>query len=155
MQATKLPANQLEVEITEGILLTDMEHAIDILNQLREMGIGVLLDNFGTGFSSLNYLSKLPIDVLKIDRSFISNMLEHPKDRAIVKTIIELGQHMDLKVIAEGIETREEAIFLRDDGCHIGQRHLFARPAPIETLLSSSESESNVLPLNLSELANS
>lgn len=153
LQATKLPANQLEVEITEGILLNDMEHAIGILNRLREMGIGISLDDFGTGFSSLNYLRKLPIDVLKIDRSFISNMLEHPKDRAIVKTIIELGRHMELKVIAEGIETREEAIFLRDNGCHIGQGYLFARPAPIETLLTSSEPESNVFPLNLSELA--
>jgi diguanylate cyclase (GGDEF)-like protein len=151
LQATGLPAEQLEVEITEGILLNDMEHAIGILNQLREMGISISLDDFGTGFSSLNYLRQLPIDVLKIDRSFISNMLMHSKDRAIVKTIIELGRHMELKVIAEGIETREEAVFLRDNGCHIGQGFLFARPAPVESLLSPTEHSSNVFPLNLAE----
>lgn len=145
LRLTKLSAEQLEVEITEGILLNDMDHAIDILNQLRDLGVGISLDDFGTGFSSLNYLRQLPIDVLKIDRSFICNMFEDPKNQAIVKTIIELGHHLGIKVIAEGIETTEEAEFLRDNGCHIGQGYLFARPAPIETLLSPTEPDDNVI----------
>lgn len=155
LKVSNLPADQLEVEITEGILLNDMEHAIDILNQLRGMGISISLDDFGTGFSSLNYLRQLPIDVLKIDRSFVSNMLEHSKDRAIVKTIIELGHHMELKIVAEGIETKEEAAFLRENGCHIGQGFLFARPAPIESLLSPTEHSPNLFSLNLIEQVNS
>lgn len=145
LRLTALTPEQLEVEITEGVLLNDMDHAIDILNQLRDLGVGISLDDFGTGFSSLNYLRKLPIDVLKIDRSFICNMFEDQKNQAIVKTIIELGHHMSLKVIAEGIETTEEAEFLRDNGCHIGQGYLFARPAPIETLLSPTEADDNVI----------
>ncbi len=108
------------------------------------------MDDFGTGYSSLSYLKMLPIDVLKIDRSFISSMLDHPKDRAIVKTIIELGHRLDMAVVAEGIETQEQAAFLREHGCHTGQGFLFSRPVPIETLLATSPQRSDVILLGVS-----
>lgn len=134
LEDTHLPPEQLEVEITEGVMLSDIKHATDILKQLKALGVRIAMDDFGTGFSSLNYLRQLPIDVLKIDRSFIHHMFDHTKNQAIVKTIIELGKHLNMEVVAEGIETKKEAEFLREQGCHTGQGFLFARPAPIESL---------------------
>ncbi len=146
LEVTHLPSKYLELEITEGTLLNDIEHAINTLNQLKQLGISIALDDFGTGYSSLSYLKKLPIDVLKIDRGFINHMLQQPKDRAIVKTIVELGHQLNMVVLAEGIETEEQASFMRDQGCHVAQGFLFARPVPMESLLASTDQKrSNVM----------
>ncbi len=154
LQNTQLSPGFFEIEITEGILLDDIDHAISVLKQIRDLGVRISLDDFGTGYSSLSYLKQLPIDVLKIDRSFISNMLEHRKDGAIVKTIIELAHHMDLTVVAEGIETEQEASFLREHRCHFGQGYLFARPAPFENLLAATEQDSQIFQFNHHQTVN-
>lgn len=125
----------IEVEITESMLLQDIEEAIRVLRQLRSLQVRVALDDFGTGYSSLNYLTRLPIDTVKIDRGFVSEMLAHPKDKAVIEAIIALGHRLGLSVVAEGIETQAQARFLAELKCDIAQGFLYGRPAELEMLL--------------------
>lgn len=136
LEATGLGASSLELELTEGILMNDTDAAIDKLQALRDMGISVAIDDFGTGFSSLSYLRHLPIDKVKIDRSFITNISENSKDAAIVQGIIALAHHLNLMVVAEGVETLQQQQQLTELGCDIFQGYLFAKPMPFEMLRS-------------------
>ncbi|WP_394424332.1 putative bifunctional diguanylate cyclase/phosphodiesterase [Vreelandella stevensii] len=131
---TGLSPSALELELTEGILMNDTEAAIETLNALRELGVSIAIDDFGTGFSSLSYLRHLPIDKIKIDRSFIVNIDHHRKDAAVVQGIIALAHHLDLTVVAEGIETEAQHQQLLALGCDVLQGYLFARPMPFDTL---------------------
>ncbi|UDM05993.1 EAL domain-containing protein [Halomonas sp. NyZ770] len=133
---TGLPPGALELELTEGILMNDTEAAIETLNALRELGVSIAIDDFGTGFSSLSYLRHLPIDKIKIDRSFIMNIDHHRKDAAVVQGIIALAHHLDLTVVAEGIETDAQQQQLLLLGCDVLQGYLLARPMPFDTLKS-------------------
>lgn len=119
---------RLEVEITETAIMTNLEKAIGVLEELRELGVTVALDDFGTGYSSLTYLQKLPIDVLKVDREFISNIIDKGEEFYIFKAVIDLAQNLGLTVVAEGIETREQSEFLIEHGCNIGQGYYFSKP---------------------------
>ncbi len=123
-----LPARRLEIEITERALMS--ERAGEELQRIKQLGVCISIDDFGTGYSSLAYLSRLPIDALKIDKSFIASMSANGKDRALVRTIINIGQELGIGLIAEGVETREQAQFLREHGCGVGQGYLFHKPAP-------------------------
>ncbi|MBB3329739.1 diguanylate cyclase (GGDEF)-like protein/PAS domain S-box-containing protein [Halomonas campaniensis] len=134
LQETGLPAEQLELELTEGILMDNTELAIDILHALRGMRVDVSIDDFGTGFSSLSYLRQLPISTVKIDRSFVRDVTRNPQDAAIVQGIISMAGHLGLRVVAEGIETREQRQQLADYGCDTFQGYLLARPMPLEDL---------------------
>ena len=127
-------AENLELEITESILMSAVESAIFKIEQLRNLGVTFAIDDFGTGYSSLNYLKKLPIDWLKIDQSFVREMLEDPKDAAIVKTILTLANTLNLKTIAEGVETEAQRDFLIQLGCPVMQGYLFDKPKPLEQL---------------------
>ena len=127
-----LPPHALEIELTESTVMSDAERAVGVLRQLREIGIRVSVDDFGTGYSSLSYLRKLPINSLKIDRSFIADVGVDPDDDAIVQTIIALGKVLRLEEIAEGIETEAQAEFLDRHGCALGQGYLFAPPMPAD-----------------------
>ena len=129
---TGLPPSALEIELTESTVMDDAERAVGILRELRAIGIRISVDDFGTGYSSLSYLRKLPINSLKIDRSFISDIGIDADDDAIVQTIIALGKVLRLEEIAEGIETEAQAEFLNRHGCDIGQGYLFARPMPAD-----------------------
>ncbi|RUO70207.1 putative bifunctional diguanylate cyclase/phosphodiesterase [Pseudidiomarina salinarum] len=122
--------DQVELELTESILMDDTAHAIEILQRLRSNGIKIAIDDFGTGFSSLSYLTNLPTDKLKIDRSFIKDIVSSSKARSTVKCIIEMAHQHDLVVVAEGIETKEQADVIRDLGCDMAQGYYFARPMP-------------------------
>ena len=102
-------ANVLQLELTESTIMEDVMHSIDILQAIRAMGVTISIDDFGTGYSSLSQLGKLPLDELKIDRSFVVRMTEGPKDLALVSTIINLAHSLNLKVVAEGVETEEQA----------------------------------------------
>lgn len=130
LEAHQLAPNQIEVEITESVMMQNMELATRSLQELRLLGIELAIDDFGTGFSSLNYLKRLPLSVLKIDRSFVQDVLTDRNDRAIAAAIIALGAAMGLRVVAEGVETVEQANFLLARGCHLMQRYLFSRPVP-------------------------
>ncbi|MGP8308052.1 sensor domain-containing protein [Vibrio sp. YIC-376] len=128
LQETGFPAHHLDIEITESFLLIDPQQAIASLNKLRALGIEISLDDFGTGYSSLSYLKGLPINKLKIDRSFVSDVPSNGDSNAIVNAIIAMGKTLSLKVVAEGIETKEQAKYLSDRGCIYGQGFLFSPP---------------------------
>ena len=121
---------RLKLELTESVLLNDIEETIVKMSQLKAMGVRFSIDDFGTGYSSLSYLKRLPIDELKIDRSFVQNVLHDPNDAVIVRTIFALAQSFSLKVVAEGVESVGQRDFLLHNGCRLFQGHLFGRPVP-------------------------
>jgi diguanylate cyclase (GGDEF)-like protein/PAS domain S-box-containing protein len=129
LDETGFPADRLWLEITEGALLRDPPAAIATLRLLRGLGVHLAIDDFGTGYSSLSYLKRLPVEVLKIDRSFIEHLETDSDDRAIVEAIVALGRTLGLEVVAEGIERPGQAIELATRGCHIAQGFLYGRPA--------------------------
>ncbi|HAS79772.1 MAG TPA: GGDEF domain-containing protein, partial [Fusobacteriaceae bacterium] len=128
----KIPSGQIEIEITEGVFLEKIEDVILTLEKLRSMGISISIDDFGTGYSSLGYLKKLPIDRIKIDKSFVDNIVTNYKDKGIVQTIITMTKLLNLKVIAEGVETIEQLETLNQIGCYEIQGFYFAKPMPVE-----------------------
>src|SRR5690606_29106566 len=132
--ASGLPAERLCVELTESALLPDIDLAVQTLSRLRELGIGIALDDFGTGYSSLSYLKRLPIDVLKLDRSFIAGLPDDPHDLAIVQAIAGLARNTGLDVVAEGVETQAQADLLRECGVERAQGYLFSRAVENERL---------------------
>jgi EAL domain-containing protein (putative c-di-GMP-specific phosphodiesterase class I) len=122
----------LELEVTESSVMKNAEAAIGTLRELKAMGIKISIDDFGSGYSSLSYLKHLPIDILKIDQSFVRDMTSDPRDAAIVMAIIQLAHSLDLTVNAEGVETDEQLRFLRLLRCDEMQGFLFCRPLPVE-----------------------
>jgi diguanylate cyclase (GGDEF)-like protein/PAS domain S-box-containing protein len=133
LEVTGLEPESLKLEITESVLIDDPAVAVEVLTELRKMNIGLKIDDFGTGYSSLRYLSTLPCDCLKIDRSFVSNLLQDDSSLEIVRTIIGLAASLGMEVVAEGIETEPQLDKLRDLGCEFGQGYFFAKPLPVET----------------------
>ena len=128
LRATRLDPACLQVEMTESVFLRQPETTGQILDGLRELGVGVALDDFGTGYSSLGYLSRYKVDALKIDRSFVAGMLHQRSTKAVVEAIIGLGRAMDLSVVAEGVEEVEQLQALRSYGCDLVQGYLLGRP---------------------------
>jgi diguanylate cyclase (GGDEF)-like protein/PAS domain S-box-containing protein len=127
LQETNLDPRWLELELTESSIMKDPEEAIEKLHELKLMGIKVAIDDFGTGYSSLNYLKRFPIDTLKIDKSFVSDVCKDPHDTAIVRAIINLGHALDLTVVAEGVETKEQLQYLSALECDVLQGFLFSK----------------------------
>ena len=124
----------LKLELTESLLLHDVEDSILKMQALRTLGVGFSLDDFGTGYSSLSYLKRLPLDQLKIDQSFVRDVLTDPNDATIACTIITLARSLGLDVVAEGVETEGQRAFLLRNGCRQFQGYLFGRPGPAELL---------------------
>lgn len=131
---SRLEPRLLELEITESTAMQDLNFTIDVLNQLRKKGIRVSLDDFGTGYSSLNYLRQLPIDTLKIDKSFVRDITANSKEEAIAKSVISLAHKLKLTVVAEGVETNEQLLFLKKEGCDKAQGYLFSKPLPADEI---------------------
>ena len=127
LKETNLDPRWLELELTESSIMRDPEEAIEKLHELKLMGISVAIDDFGTGYSSLNYLKRFPIDTLKIDKSFVSDVCRDPHDTAIVRAIINLGHALDLTVVAEGVETKEQLQYLSALECDVVQGFLFSK----------------------------
>jgi diguanylate cyclase (GGDEF)-like protein len=125
---------RLKLELTESLLLSDVEDAIVKMSALRSIGVNFSLDDFGTGYSSLSYLKRLPLDQLKIDQSFMRDVLTDSNDAAIVRTILILAQSLDLTAVAEGVETQGQRDFLERSGCTAFQGYLFGRPVPVDAL---------------------
>jgi len=130
LEATNLNPEFLELELTEGSLLKDVERTKEVLRRLKNLGVRIAIDDFGVGFSSLSYLKNFTVDTLKIDRSFISSLLAESRDEAIVRAIISLAQSLELKVVAEGVETSPQLACLLNQNCDEAQGYLFSRPIP-------------------------
>jgi diguanylate cyclase (GGDEF)-like protein len=140
LQETGVDPAMIKLEITESGTMGDPERAVRVLSQLKSFGVQLSVDDFGTGYSSLSYLHKFPIDVLKIDRSFVSDMVDNEDSRQVVKTIMALAKGMAMQVVAEGIECREQALQLTQLGCDFGQGYLFSKPLPAPAIVMVLES---------------
>ncbi|MBQ5459363.1 MAG: EAL domain-containing protein, partial [Rhodocyclaceae bacterium] len=136
-----VPPERLKLELTESLLVDDIEQALHIIRTLKEHGIGFALDDFGTGYSSLSYLKRLPLDQLKIDQSFVRDILTDPSDEVIVRTIVALGRNLGLNVVAEGVETSEHLAVLARHGCTLFQGYLFGPPLPADAFNATSKLE--------------
>ena len=138
---TGFDPGDLCLEITESVLIDDVGSARQALDELRRLGVAVAVDDFGTGYSSLTYLRNFPIDVVKVDRSFVAELDERPQDQAIVSAVVELGHTLDLTTIAEGVETERQLELLRVLGCDLAQGFHFARPRPPEEITNLIRTE--------------
>ncbi|MBI3570968.1 MAG: EAL domain-containing protein, partial [Gammaproteobacteria bacterium] len=127
-----LPPRFLELELTESVLVDDAEQALGLMRELKDIGVSLSIDDFGTGYSSLNYLRRFPIDLLKIDSSFIRDVVRNRGDAAITTTIAVMAKSLRLGILAEGVETRDQARFLKTIGCHEMQGFLFGPAIPSE-----------------------
>jgi EAL domain-containing protein (putative c-di-GMP-specific phosphodiesterase class I) len=137
------PAN-LELELTESAIMQHDDATLENLSALSEMGVGLSLDDFGTGFSSLSYLSRFPIDRIKIDRSFVGDLFGDSEHASLlIEAILSMARCLNLPVVAEGVETEEQAQFLRERGCHELQGYLLSRPLPADELLPLLDAEKN------------
>ena len=145
LKQSGLPADQLELELTESILLQDVEVAIKTLHSLTEMGVKLSIDDFGTGYSSLSYLKRLAVNKLKIDQSFVRDLTDDPDSAAIVKAIIQLGHTLQLTVIAEGVENDAQLAFLRNYGCDEVQGYLYSRPVPAAEFVKLLEKDGDLI----------
>ncbi len=139
LEETGLAARYLEMEVTENAVMSNISQAVPLLNRLRELGVSLSIDDFGTGYSSLSYLRQLPLDALKVDRSFIRDVPQSRRDSEIAQAIIAMAQKLHLKVIAEGVEHAQQLTFLRDNHCELAQGYLFSRPLPLSALVEFLE----------------
>ncbi|MDX1490404.1 MAG: EAL domain-containing protein [Pseudohongiellaceae bacterium] len=139
LDETNLDPQYLELEITESMLMDNIDQAIDILRQLKALGLTVSIDDFGTGYSSLNYLTRLPVDKLKVDRSFVCNLPHDESHMAITTTIIAMAKQLNMQVIAEGVETKDQLHFLMSKQCNVLQGYLFGAPVSSRELIPNLE----------------
>jgi diguanylate cyclase len=135
----EFPANQLTLEITEGIFIDDLQYLIPVLHKIRGLGVKLSMDDFGTGYSSLSLLKQLPVDELKIDKSFIDNITTRNEDRLMVLNIIDIAQNLGIKVVAEGIEQAEQASLLLELGCNLQQGYFYCGPVELDRLVEYCE----------------
>jgi EAL domain-containing protein (putative c-di-GMP-specific phosphodiesterase class I) len=133
---TGMEPEWLELEITESMVMQNIGDAIMVLRAIKEIGVKLAIDDFGAGYTSLSLVRQLPLDTIKIDRSFVNDLLTDANDRAIAEAVISLGQALKLRVVAEGVETQAQENFLRERGCDEIQGYLFSRPLEAEALLS-------------------
>jgi EAL domain-containing protein (putative c-di-GMP-specific phosphodiesterase class I) len=139
LAASGLRPDRLELEITESVLLRDTADTLAALHQLRSMGVCVALDDFGTGYSSLSYLRSFPFGKIKIDKSFVRDLMTDNGSISIIRAVVGLGQSLGMKTIAEGVETQEQLDRLREEGCDEVQGYLFSRPRPAHEVPSLIE----------------
>src|SRR5690606_9306305 len=125
---------KLEIEITESLNLFDIEKILDRIVGIKEIGVGLSIDDFGTGYSSLSYLHRIPADILKIDRSFIQDIPDNPRHVSLTKAIIAMAHELNLKVVAEGVETKEQEQFLKKLHCDYAQGYLYSKPLTKDAL---------------------
>ncbi|MDG1581815.1 bifunctional diguanylate cyclase/phosphodiesterase [Pseudomonas sp. GOM6] len=131
LNQSELPANMLKLEITEGIVIQNLDDTIAKMHRLKKLGLSFAMDDFGTGYSSLTYLKRLPVDVLKIDQSFVRDATHDPNDAEIIRAIVAMARSLNLQIIAEGVEQHEQLEFLQQQGCHQYQGYLFSKPLPL------------------------
>lgn len=136
---TGLPPQRLELELTETALIKDKGRSLHIIGQIKALGVGLALDDFGSGYSSLETLRSFPFDKIKLDRAFVDGIESDRQSKAIVRAVLALGKSLDIPVLAEGIETDEQMSVLRLEGCDEGQGYLLGRPSPIGDLAQNRQ----------------
>ena len=136
MRKEKVRPDMLGIEVTESAFIEDSAHISEILQKMRRAGFTLFMDDFGTGYSSLSYLGRLPVDRIKIDQSFVRGLPEDTHATAIVRAVLMLAESLDKNVVAEGIETQDQAWLLRLAGCRTGQGYFFGRPGPAEVMVA-------------------
>ncbi len=145
LKASGLPPANLELEVVESAIIHDTDLVIRTLHAIRALGVGIAIDDFGTGFSSLSYIKLLPSNKIKIDQSFIKDVIENRSDAAITQGVISMAHHLGLEVVAEGVETEAHAVFLRKGQCDLLQGFFFARPMPFDDLIAFMNNQANSL----------
>ena len=148
---TGLNPESLELEITESLLMQDIENAIHLLRELKAVGIQIAIDDFGTGYSSLSYLKRYPIDRLKVDKAFVQDITTNLQDAAITKAVIAMANNMDLRVIAEGVETEDQLNYLKDEHCHEVQGYYLSKPIPAHEVCQFIQERSGTQPSHKEE----
>jgi EAL domain-containing protein (putative c-di-GMP-specific phosphodiesterase class I) len=146
LKKTGANPQRLKLELTESMLVHNVEEIIKKMLALKAKGVGFSLDDFGTGYSSLSYLKRLPLDQLKIDQSFVRDVLVDPNDAAIARTIVALGENLGMEVIAEGVETEAQRDFLANSGCNAYQGYFFSRPLSIDGFEAFAQTRTGFLP---------
>ena len=131
LRNSQLPNSMLKLEITEGIVIQNIDDTIAKMLRLKKLGVTFAMDDFGTGYSSLTYLKRLPVDVLKIDQSFVRDATNDPNDAEIIRAIVAMARSLGLEMIAEGVEQQDQLDFLLKEGCHFYQGYLYSRPVPL------------------------
>lgn len=140
IREAEIPHHLIELELTESSLIDDPEHTVEVLDQIRALGITLAIDDFGTGYSSLSYLQRFPLDILKIDRSFLKQIhSSDPQQATLTKAIIALGHNLEMKIVAEGVETRTQLEFLCRQGCDFAQGFYISPPVPPQTFFELVE----------------
>jgi CheY-like chemotaxis protein len=150
LRETGLDARRLEIELTESAIAESGERFAAVLREIRDLGVRIAIDDFGTGYSSLAYLKRFPIDTVKIDQTFVRDIVSEPDDAAIVQAVIAMAHRLELAVVAEGVETHEQAAFLRRCRCDVAQGFLFGHPvgvADLRSVISEREREPRPAPL--------
>ncbi|MEG2356514.1 MAG: EAL domain-containing protein, partial [Clostridia bacterium] len=142
LRASAVPTALLELEITESLVYTDLDKLIVVLDTLHEAGFRISLDDFGSGYSSLNVLKNLPVDILKLDRFMLSQTLHSEREKAIVANIIRMAKELNMSVVAEGVETHSQVLFLRECGCETAQGYYYSKPVPAEKFQQLLNAES-------------
>jgi len=132
IETHRIDPSRLKLELTESVVLDDLDDIVTKMHALKALGIGLSMDDFGTGYSSLSHLKQLPLDQLKIDRSFVRDIVTDPNDAVMVQTIIDMAHNFRLNVIAEGVESEAQLDFLKRHGCMAYQGYLFSKPVPVE-----------------------
>ncbi|MGH8761106.1 MAG: EAL domain-containing protein, partial [Burkholderiales bacterium] len=132
IEVTGVTPESVSIELTESVLIENAAGNVETLKALKSIGIKLSMDDFGTGYSSLTYLKRLPVDALKIDKSFVRDATSDPNDAEIIRAIVAMALSLDLAVIAEGVETPEQLEFLQGLGCHLYQGYLHSRPLPLK-----------------------
>jgi EAL domain-containing protein (putative c-di-GMP-specific phosphodiesterase class I) len=132
LRESSAPPNCLELELTESIIMRDVDASARTMAALRKLGVSIAIDDFGTGYSSLSYLRRLPVDTLKIDQSFVAELTSSETSLPLIHTVVVLAHNMGLRVVAEGVETREQLELLRAAGCDCLQGHLFGEPLDVD-----------------------
>ena len=146
IEQSGLPPRVLDLEVTEGVLLADAERTEALLAELKAIGVSIALDDFGTGFSSLSYLKRLPVDMIKIDKSFIDEIPVNVRDCALVDAVLTLGERLDHAIVAEGVETTQQRDWLVNHGCRYLQGYLFSRAIPRADFLTLSQQRYDTTP---------
>jgi EAL domain-containing protein (putative c-di-GMP-specific phosphodiesterase class I) len=141
IEESPIKPEQIELDVTESGLIRHLDPSIKILNALNELGVSIAIDDFGTSYSSLSYLTMLPIDVLKIDISFVTGIGINPKQESVILIIIDLAKRLSLKVLAKGIETQEQVDFLIKNGCDYGQGYFYSKPCSYQNIVALLEKD--------------